>query len=92
MAATERDYRNRLEQMRIDHEQELFKIKQENYILSAKVRMLYFVLFILSYFTFKLKTRNHFFGSKPLITLIIIITINFYCTNILEENRAQWPI
>ncbi len=37
MAALERDLRTNMEQMRIDHQQEIFKLKQENFVLAAKV-------------------------------------------------------
>lgn len=35
--AKEREHRRTVEQMKIDHEKELFDLKQENYVLSAKV-------------------------------------------------------
>ena len=37
LAAAERDHKTKMEQMRVEHEQEIFKLKQENFVLSAKV-------------------------------------------------------
>ena len=39
LAAQEKHYKQKLEQMSAQHEQELFKLKQENFVLSAKVRL-----------------------------------------------------
>ena len=33
----ERDYGRKIESLRLEHEQEMFKLKQENFVLSAKV-------------------------------------------------------
>ena len=33
----EKEYERKLEKMKIDHDQEIFALKQENYVLSAKV-------------------------------------------------------
>ena len=33
----EKHYKRVIEQLKLDHEQEVFKLKQENFVLSAKV-------------------------------------------------------
>lgn len=33
----EKHYKRLIEQMKIDHEKEIYKLKQENFVLSAKV-------------------------------------------------------
>ena len=37
LEAMEKDYKGRIEELEHRHHEELFKLKQENYVLSAKV-------------------------------------------------------
>ena len=37
VSATEREHSRAIEQMKIEHEQQVFKLKQDNFVLSAKV-------------------------------------------------------
>ena len=38
MVSLERDFKRQIELTKLEHQEEMFKLKQENFVLAAKVR------------------------------------------------------